>query len=141
MAPGNCLNFTRNGSVVVAAGDIVPSNNADAVFIVVEDGDPEADADAAICADRDRVPHLGLARDPSSRIRKPWERVRGLEGPVGIAGLLMGESALGESDGVLRKQSLLPDEDEEAYVALLRSFFLHVRDAGKEAGEETCRGC
>jgi len=46
IAPGICLNLTRKGSVVVAAGEIVPSNNADAVLIVDEDADPEP-ADAA----------------------------------------------------------------------------------------------
>ena len=66
-----------------------------------------------------------------------------MEGPIGRQGLLIGELALGESAGVLKKQSLLADEDDEdaCLLVLLRSFFLHVREAGKEAGEETCRGC
>ena len=92
IAPGISRSLTLSGSVVVAAGEMVPPSSADAVrmtslslpvltppapllLIPV----PGAAKEAWACADSERAYRPRMARDPSSRIRRPCERVSGPE--------------------------------------------------------------
>ena len=66
-APGMPRNLTRKGSVVVAAGEMVPSRRAVAVFI----GDEElVTPNEASCCERERWKRE-RGRPPSSLIRRP----------------------------------------------------------------------
>ena len=73
-APGISRSLTRSGSVVVAAGEMVPSKSAVAVLMGDEDDAPPVAARAS-CCESERAAKRERERPPSSLMRRPCDRV------------------------------------------------------------------